>query len=82
MALRGWRLFGVAGTIFAYVAGILLLSIISLNNPHQRRMRSGHYTDVSKSLSVAHILANQFPFKLCHLFYLCVFRIMNFFFHM
>ncbi len=41
MALRGWRLFGVAGTIFAYVAGILLLSILSLNNPNQRRGRGG-----------------------------------------
>lgn len=38
MALRGWRLFGVAGTIFAYVAGILLLSVISLNSPNQRRV--------------------------------------------
>lgn len=41
MALRGWRLAGVAGTIFAYVAGILLLSILSLNNPNQRRGRGG-----------------------------------------
>ncbi|XP_037049867.1 WSCD family member AGAP003962 [Bradysia coprophila] len=41
MALRGWRLFGLAGTIFAYVAGILLLSILSLNNPNQRRGRGG-----------------------------------------
>lgn len=47
-SLRGWRLFGVAGTIVAYVCGILLLSIISLNNPHQRRMRSAHYSDVRK----------------------------------
>lgn len=46
MALRGWRLFGVAGTIFAYVAGILLLSIVSLNNPNQRRPRSGRFGEV------------------------------------
>lgn len=46
MALRGWRLFGVAGTIFAYVAGILLLSIVSLNNPNQRRPRTGRFGEV------------------------------------
>lgn len=46
MALRGWRLFGVAGTIFAYVAGILLLSVLSLNNPNQRRGRSGRFGEV------------------------------------
>lgn len=46
MALRGWRLFGVAGTIFAYVAGILLLSIVSLNNPNPRRVRYGRYAEV------------------------------------
>lgn len=46
MALRGWRLFGVAGTIFAYVIGILLLSIVSLNNPNQRRPRSGRFGEV------------------------------------
>lgn len=47
MALRGWRLFGVAGTIFAYVAGILLLSIISLNSTNPRRLQSGHFGSVS-----------------------------------
>ena len=47
MALRGWRLFGVAGTIFAYIAGILLLSIVSLNNPSQRRPRVGRFGEVS-----------------------------------
>lgn len=46
MALRGWRLFGVAGTILAYISGILLLSIISLNNPNQHRMRNGRFSDV------------------------------------
>lgn len=43
MALRGWRLFGVAGTIFAYVVGILLLSLVSVQNPTQRRARSKLY---------------------------------------
>lgn len=47
MALRGWRLFGVAGTIFAYVAGILLLSVISLNSSNQRRLSNGRYDGVS-----------------------------------
>ncbi|KAJ6635427.1 WSCD family member [Pseudolycoriella hygida] len=41
MALRGWRLFGVAGTIFAYIVGILFLSIISLTNTNQRHGRGG-----------------------------------------
>lgn len=48
MALRGWRLFGVAGTILAYISGILLLSIISLNNPNQHRLRNGRFGDVMK----------------------------------
>ncbi|XP_063695532.1 WSCD family member AAEL009094 [Culicoides brevitarsis] len=39
MALRGWRLFGVAGTIFIYVTGILLLSLMSIQHPEQRRLR-------------------------------------------
>uniref|UniRef100_A0A336MU61 CSON006209 protein n=1 Tax=Culicoides sonorensis TaxID=179676 RepID=A0A336MU61_CULSO len=39
MALRGWRLFGVAGTIFVYVTGILLLSLMSIQHPEQRRIR-------------------------------------------
>lgn len=49
MTLRGWRLFGVAGTIFVYLAGILLLSFMSLNGPPQRhpQYRNGRY-DVSE----------------------------------
>lgn len=52
MALRGWRLLGVAGTIFAYVAGILLLSIVSLNNPNQRRPRSGRFGEVCNKIRI------------------------------
>ncbi|XP_058130604.1 WSCD family member AGAP003962 [Anopheles ziemanni] len=37
MALRGWRLFGVAGTILVYVGGILVLSFVSLQGPQQKR---------------------------------------------
>ncbi|XP_053680287.1 WSCD family member AGAP003962 [Anopheles nili] len=37
MALRGWRLFGVAGTILVYVGGILFLSFVSLQGPQQKR---------------------------------------------
>uniref|UniRef100_A0A182PZX8 Sulfotransferase domain-containing protein n=1 Tax=Anopheles farauti TaxID=69004 RepID=A0A182PZX8_9DIPT len=40
MALRGWRLFGVAGTILVYVGGILFLSFVSLQGPQQKR--GGH----------------------------------------
>ena len=39
MALRGLRLIGVAGTICVYVAGILFLSFVSLQNPNQKRVR-------------------------------------------
>lgn len=85
--LRGWRLFGVAGTIFAYVAGILLLSIISLNNPHQRRLRNGHYnSDVSVlwasfySNAKWHTKKKSFlQFKIYNLFNLCVFWFIHFF---
>lgn len=44
---RGWRLFGLAGTIFIYVTGILLLSIISLQNSSQRRPRIRSLNEVS-----------------------------------
>ncbi|KFB37029.1 AGAP003962-PA-like protein [Anopheles sinensis] len=37
MALRGWRLFGVAGTILVYVGGILVLSFVSLQGPQRKR---------------------------------------------
>lgn len=70
MALRGWRLFGVAGTIFAYVAGILLLSILSLNNPNQRRGRGGgRFGEVTAINSVQFFVLFKisfFPFSLMH----------------
>ena len=47
MALRGWRLFGVAGTICVYVTGILLLSLMSIQHPEQRRIRRV-YQEVNK----------------------------------
>lgn len=57
---RGWRLLGLAGTIFVYVAGILLLSIISLQNSNQRRPRS--FKDVSGQYNYLHSEFNhQFP---------------------
>lgn len=43
---RGWRLLGVAGTIFAYVAGILFLSFVSLQSPQQRSLRNHNYGEV------------------------------------
>lgn len=44
MALRGWRLFGLAGTILVYIGGILFLSFVSLQNPnHQRRNHGRGY---------------------------------------
>lgn len=46
MALRGWRLFGVAGTIFVYIIGILLLSLMSIQTPSQRRPRTRLYNEV------------------------------------
>jgi hypothetical protein len=36
MGLRGWRLIGVAGTLFVYISGILFLSFVSLQTPHDR----------------------------------------------
>lgn len=63
MALRGWRLFGVAGTIFAYVAGILLLSILSLNNPNQRRGRGGgRFGEVKAIDSIQFVDDSNFSF--------------------
>lgn len=46
MALRGWRLFGVAGTIFVYIIGILLLSLMSIQSPSHRRPRTRIYNEV------------------------------------
>ncbi|XP_055639655.1 WSCD family member AAEL009094 [Toxorhynchites rutilus septentrionalis] len=43
MALRGWRLFGLAGTILVYIAGILFLSFVSLQNPQQKRNHARGY---------------------------------------
>ncbi|GAB0093944.1 WSCD [Sergentomyia squamirostris] len=40
MALRGWRLIGVVGTIVVYVVGILLLSILSIHNQSPQRYSS------------------------------------------
>uniref|UniRef100_A0A8D8IN39 WSCD family member AAEL009094 n=1 Tax=Culex pipiens TaxID=7175 RepID=A0A8D8IN39_CULPI len=37
MALRGWRLFGLAGTILVYIGGILFLSFVSLQSPNQQK---------------------------------------------
>ncbi|XP_055606932.1 WSCD family member AAEL009094 [Uranotaenia lowii] len=41
MALRGWRLIGLAGTILVYIGGILFLSFVSLQNPQQKRSQGG-----------------------------------------
>ncbi|XP_058822804.1 WSCD family member AAEL009094 [Topomyia yanbarensis] len=43
MALRGWRLFGLAGTIVVYIGGILFLSFVSLQNPQQKRNHGRGY---------------------------------------
>uniref|UniRef100_A0A1B0CIB8 Putative beta-16-n-acetylglucosaminyltransferase n=1 Tax=Lutzomyia longipalpis TaxID=7200 RepID=A0A1B0CIB8_LUTLO len=51
MALRGWRLFGVVGTIVAYVVGILLLSILSIQNHNPQRYSSSR---LSERLSTPH----------------------------
>lgn len=40
MALHGWRLYGVAGIIFAYIIGILLLSVINIQNPRMNFSRA------------------------------------------
>lgn len=53
VVFRGWRLFGIAGTIVVYVAGILLLSIISLQNSSQRRPRIRSLQDVSSLIIIA-----------------------------
>lgn len=50
MVFRGWRLYGFAATIFVYVAGILLLSIVSVQNSSQRRPRFRSLKDVSACL--------------------------------
>lgn len=49
MALRGWRLVGLASTLVVYVGGILLLSVVSLNSPNQRRTRTGRFGEVNQS---------------------------------
>lgn len=66
MAFRGWRLFGLAGTIFVYVAGILLLSIISLQNSSQRRPRIRSLNDVSDLNRSVYIVPT--PINNCKLF--------------
>nr|XP_029735868.1 WSCD family member AAEL009094 [Aedes albopictus] len=43
MALRGWRLFGLAGTILVYIGGILFLSFVSLQSPQQKRNHARGY---------------------------------------
>ncbi|XP_065072422.1 WSCD family member AGAP003962 [Ochlerotatus camptorhynchus] len=43
MALRGWRLFGLAGTILVYIGGILFLSFVSLQSPQQKRNHGRGY---------------------------------------
>ncbi|XP_058445632.1 WSCD family member AAEL009094 [Malaya genurostris] len=45
MALRGWRLFGLAGTIVVYIGGILFLSFVSLQNPQQKRNHGRGYSE-------------------------------------
>jgi hypothetical protein len=40
MGLRGWRLIGVAGTLFVYISGILFLSFVSLQTPHDRHPKN------------------------------------------
>lgn len=52
MALRGWRLFGVAGTIFVYIIGILLLSLMSIQTPSQKRSRTRLYNEVNYNISL------------------------------
>lgn len=44
----------------AYVSGILLLSIISLNNPHQRRINNGHFSDVSSIFEIKNADQRQY----------------------
>lgn len=58
MALRGWRLIGVAGTVFAYIVGILLLSIVSVQNPQPRRHHGRSISDVSRHLISSFIVIN------------------------
>lgn len=43
MALRGWRLIGLAGTILVYIGGILFLSFVSLQSPQQKRNHARGY---------------------------------------
>lgn len=41
MALHGWRLYGVVLIIFAYIVGILVLSVINMQGPQVTFPRSG-----------------------------------------
>lgn len=46
--IRGWKLVTLVGTIIVYVVGILVLSIVNLQTPPQKRMRNSRFlTDVS-----------------------------------
>lgn len=46
--IRGWKLITLVGTILIYVVGILVLSIVNLQAPPQKRMRNSRFlTDVS-----------------------------------
>ncbi|XP_059622700.1 WSCD family member AGAP003962 [Phlebotomus argentipes] len=67
MALRGWRLFGVVGTIVAYVVGILLLSILSIQNHSPQRFTSRGF---ERQLSTPHgrelgTLGRRQPIRWC-----------------
>ncbi|XP_055706313.1 WSCD family member AGAP003962 [Phlebotomus papatasi] len=68
MALRGWRLFGVVGTIVAYVVGILLLSILSIQNHNPQRYSSAR--GIERQLSTPHgrelsALGRRQPIRWC-----------------
>jgi hypothetical protein len=48
MMIRGWKLITLALTIIVYVVGILVLSIVNLQSPSQKRSRNSRFfTDVS-----------------------------------
>ncbi len=66
MALRGWRFIGVTTVICVYVCGILILSILNLQNPPQRRIRNGrYYTDSNLNHNELGGLLKRAPLKWC-----------------
>lgn len=60
--IRGWKLVTLVATIIVYVVGILVLSIVNLQSPPQKRMRNSRFlSDVSAFLKTKKISDSEIP---------------------